>query len=102
VLLTEVDRVAVNFGTPDQRPLQTVSLQEIKQHQADGQFPPGSMGPKVQAAIGFLDEGGERVIITSASNLVAAVDDPSVGTQIVSKAPLPPEPRRPHSAGRAV
>jgi carbamate kinase len=97
VLLTEVDRVAVNYGTPDQRPLQTVSLDEIKRHLADGQFPPGSMGPKIQAAIGFLEEGGERAIITAAGNLVAAVDDPTVGTQIVRESWVSEQPR---AAGR--
>jgi carbamate kinase len=102
VLLTEVDRVAVNFGTPEQRPLQTVSLDEIKQHQADGQFPPGSMGPKVQAAVGFLEEGGERGIITSVRNLVAAVNDRSVGTQIVQHSAVPETLPRAGSAGRAV
>ena len=83
VLLTEVDAVAVNFGTPQQRPLQLVELQELKDHQRDGQFPAGSMGPKVQAAIDFLESGGDRVVITSPPNLTAAVNGLSIGTQIV-------------------
>jgi carbamate kinase len=84
VLLTEVHAVAVDFATPRQRPLGVVSLHEIRGHYADGQFPPGSMGPKVRAAIEFLDSGGRRVIITSAGNLVQAVDDVTVGTQILA------------------
>ena len=83
VLLTEVPAVAVDFGTPQQRPLGVVSLQTIKQYFAEGHFPPGSMGPKVRAAIAFLEEAGERVIITSADNLVSAVNSDVHGTQIV-------------------
>jgi carbamate kinase len=87
VLLTEVDAVAINFGTPEQRPLGIVSLEEVKQHHGDGQFPPGSMGPKILSAIEFLEAGGERVIITSARNLISAVEDRSVGTQILLNVP---------------
>lgn len=82
VLLTEVENVAINFGTPEERPLGAVTLDELKSYEAEGQFPPGSMGPKVRAAIGFLDEGGQRVIITTAHNLVAAVQGGDVGTQV--------------------
>jgi carbamate kinase len=88
VLLTEVEAVAVNFGTPQQRPLGVVSMAEIKKYQAEGQFPPGSMGPKVRAAIEFLEAGGERVVITSADRLVTAVEDIGWGTQIVREAPV--------------
>jgi carbamate kinase len=88
VLLTEVHAVAVDFATPQQRPLGVVSLAEMKGHYADGQFPLGSMGPKVRSAIEFLEAGGRRVIITSADNLVRAVNDTSVGTQI-ARAPVP-------------
>jgi carbamate kinase len=83
VLLTEVHAVAIDFATPRQRPLGVVSLDEIKGHYADGQFPPGSMGPKVRSAIEFLETGGRRVIITSAENLVRSVVDTMVGTQIM-------------------
>jgi carbamate kinase len=83
VLLTEVRAVATDFATPKQRPLGVISLEEMKEHYADGQFPPGSMGPKVRSAIEFLQAGGDRVVITSAENLAAAVDDTSIGTQIL-------------------
>jgi carbamate kinase len=83
VLLTEVEAVAVNFGTPEQRALQLVELVEIKEHLRSGQFPPGSMGPKVQAAVDFIEAGGDRVIITSPANLIAAVNGLATGTQIV-------------------
>lgn len=83
VLLTEVDAVAIDFGTPQQRSLQLVELHELKKHQEQGQFPAGSMGPKVRAAIDFLESGGDRVIITSPANLVPAVNGLTVGTQVV-------------------
>lgn len=83
VLLTEVDAVAVDFGTPQQRALQLVELQELKEHQQQGQFPAGSMGPKVKAALDFLESGGDRVIITSAANLIPAVNGLTTGTQVV-------------------
>lgn len=82
-LLTEVEAVAVNFGTPDQRPLGAVTLDEMKQYLAEGQFPEGSMGPKVRAAVAFLEEGGTRAIITSPRRLVSAVSGHRVGTQVV-------------------
>jgi carbamate kinase len=87
VLLTEVEAVAVHFGTPDQRPLHDVSLDEIRSHYAEGEFPKGSMGPKIEAAIAFLEAGGERVIITSAANLGSA-EDGKAGTRISVSAPV--------------
>lgn len=87
VLLTEVETVAVDFGTPEQRPLHDVSLGEIRRYYAEGQFPKGSMGPKVEAAISFLEAGGERVIITSTEHLAAAVSGRE-GTRITASAPV--------------
>ncbi|MGH2447624.1 MAG: carbamate kinase [Chloroflexota bacterium] len=90
VLLTGVDRVAVNFGTADQRELGTVGLEELKRHFRDGQFPAGSMGPKIEASIQFLESAGEgeakRVVITSPESMVEAVSG-NAGTQIVAGAP---------------
>lgn len=92
VLLTEVAAVAVDYGTPHQRTLHVVDLPEMKKHHQDGQFPPGSMGPKVQAAIDFLEAGGDRVIITSPEHLVAAVNGFTCGTQILRFLHPPTEP----------
>lgn len=86
VLLTEVEAVAVEFGTPRQRALGLCGLDEIRGYQAEGQFPAGSMGPKVRAAVQFIESGGERAIITSTSWLLPALEDHAVGTQIVAKA----------------
>lgn len=87
VLLTEVDEVSVDFGTPAERPLKRVSLEEMEHYYQEGQFPAGSMGPKVRAAIDFLGAGGSRAIITTASHLVEAVGGADVGTQILVDTP---------------
>ena len=63
LMLTATPKVAIDFGKPGQRWLDRVSLRELKAMHADGQFPPGSMGPKIDAAIRFLESGGERAVI---------------------------------------
>ena len=74
VISTGVERVAVNYRQPAQRELTRVGLAEIRAFFQAGEFPEGSMGPKIRAAIEFLDRGGEEVVITSLANLSAAVD----------------------------
>ena len=81
VIATDVERVALGFGKPTQRFLDGLSLAEAKKHLADGQFPPGSMGPKIQAAIEFLEAGGSSAVVTDLEHLVAAVDG-KAGTRI--------------------
>ena len=73
VISTGVERVAVHYRRPDQRDLDRVSLAEVRGHLAAGEFPEGSMGPKIRAAIDFLEQGGEEVIITSVGCLQAAI-----------------------------
>lgn len=82
MILTAVPRVAINFGKPDQRELERVSLSDIRSYHADGHFPPGSMGPKIEAAIRFLESGGRRVVITSLNTAVPALRG-ETGTHIV-------------------
>jgi carbamate kinase len=65
VILTSVENVYLNFNKKDPVKLEKVSLDEIKSYHAQGQFPAGSMGPKIEAAMNFLESGGEEVIITS-------------------------------------
>ncbi len=72
MILTAVERVALNFGKPDQVFLDKMTVAEAKKYLAEKQFPAGSMGPKIQAAINFLESGGERVIITSIEKSVEA------------------------------
>jgi carbamate kinase len=81
LILTAVRRVAVDYGTAQQRDLNHVTLAELKRYQAERQFPPGSMGPKIDAAIRFLEGGGERVIITDLDTAVAALEG-AAGTHI--------------------
>jgi carbamate kinase len=97
-LLTEVENVAVDFGTPHQRPLGVTSVEELERHDADGQFPPGSMGPKIRAALEFIADGGGRAIITSPARLKEAVANRSVGTQVVTAETMTPSAAR--TAGR--
>ncbi len=82
MILTAVPNVAVNFGKPDQAALRTVRLRELKALQAEGQFPVGSMGPKIEAAIRFLEGGGERAIIGHLDEAMPALRG-ETGTQIV-------------------
>ncbi|MCP4569313.1 MAG: carbamate kinase [FCB group bacterium] len=65
MLLTSVDQVAINFGQPDQKNLGKISASQLKTYFEEGHFPAGSMGPKVEAALDFLQNGGQEVIITS-------------------------------------
>ena len=83
VILTAVSHVAVEFGRPGQRRLGRVSASELRAHQAAGQFPAGSMGPKVEAALRFLAGGGERVIITHLESAAAALRG-ETGTHVVA------------------
>jgi carbamate kinase len=82
-LLTGVDQVLLDLGTRHERPVHRLTVDEAARYLADGQFPPGSMGPKVAAALQFLDAGGHRAIITSARLLSAAArPEARVGTRI--------------------
>ncbi len=84
VIATDVEQVALGFGKPTQHFLEHLTVAEAKKHLAEGQFPPGSMGPKIQAAIEFLEGGGSAVVVTDLEHLVAAADG-KAGTQITKK-----------------
>ena len=84
LILTGVDQVALNFGKLDQTLLSDVSYAEMKSYLTKGHFPPGSMGPKVEAALGFLEMGGRKVIITSIEKAYEAVNG-EAGTIITMK-----------------
>lgn len=72
VILTSVPEVYVHFGTKQQKALRKVKLSAIRKLFGEGEFPPGSMGPKMEAAIDFLESGGKRVIISDATMLLDA------------------------------
>lgn len=82
VVLTGVDQVVLGFGTKKPRPLAKLSLTEAERYLAEGEFPPGSMGPKILGAINFLRGGGKEVLITSFQAL-PAVWKGVEGTRIV-------------------
>ena len=63
MILTAVSKVAINFGKPQQQELGHITVSEANRYFEEGQFPPGSMGPKIEAAIRFIEGGGEHAII---------------------------------------
>jgi carbamate kinase len=84
VIATDVPNVMVDFGTPSARPLGRVSPAELRAHAADGQFARGSMGPKVEAALRFVEQGGSRAVITSLEHIADAVERDDVGTVLTT------------------
>jgi carbamate kinase len=83
LLLTGVERVALDFGAPGERPLGRMTVAEARRHLRDGQFPPGSMGPKVEAAAQFVEAGGREAVITSLERAADALAG-GAGTRIVA------------------
>lgn len=73
VISTAVEKVCLDFGKPTQRSLDTVTLAEIKQYMQEGHFKPGSMLPKIQAVVDFLEHGGREAIITDPAHLGVAL-----------------------------
>jgi carbamate kinase len=73
LLITSVNQVSIFHGTPKQRNLSKKTLDEAKRYWDEGHFPPGSMGPKIQAAIKFLESGGKKTIITSLGGIDTAI-----------------------------
>ena len=65
LILTDVENVALNFGKDNQQDLDHISAEQAQEYFDQGHFPKGSMGPKIRAAISFLNSGGKCVIITS-------------------------------------
>jgi carbamate kinase len=84
VIATDVANVMVDFGTSRARPLGRVTAAEMRAHAAAGQFARGSMGPKVEAALRFLDHGGRRAVVTSLEHIADAVSCDDVGTVITA------------------
>jgi len=82
VILTGVEQVCINFGKEDQEQLASMTVAECKKHYDDNQFPKGSMGPKILAAIDFIEKGGKEVLITSIEKVVDAFAG-KTGTRVV-------------------
>ncbi len=82
MILTTVSKVAINFGKPDQRELDRITLTEAKRYHSEGHFLEGSMGPKVDAAIRFIEGGGKRAIIAGLEEAMSAIKG-DTGTHII-------------------
>jgi carbamate kinase len=82
VISTAVEQVCLNFGKPNQRAVAAMTLAEARQYLAEGHFKPGSMLPKIQAVIDFLEGGGREAIITDPEHLAAALQG-KAGTRIL-------------------
>ena len=80
-ILTDVDGVYLNFGTDRQTPIPAMTASEAQSYLAEGHFPAGTMGPKIEAAIRFLQSGGQRVVITGIGSVAEAMQHRS-GTVI--------------------
>ena len=82
IISTAVEKVCLNFGKPEQKSLSTMTLAEAKQYIAEGHFKPGSMLPKIQAVVDFLEGGGTQAIITDPEHLAEALKG-RAGTSVV-------------------
>ena len=82
MMLTGVENVCLNYGESNQKPLETITIEEAERYMAEGHFPPGSMGPKIQAAVNFLKGGGESVFISAIDKAWEAISG-KTGTRIV-------------------
>ncbi len=82
VIATDVEGAALNYGRPEQSFLREVTASKAQRYLEAGHFPPGSMGPKIQAALAFVGRGGARAAITSIDRIEAAVAG-QAGTQVL-------------------
>ncbi|MER3447623.1 MAG: carbamate kinase [Candidatus Dadabacteria bacterium] len=83
LLVTSVNQVSIFYGTPNQKNLGKMTLKEAKHYLSEGHFPPGSMGPKIEAAIKFLNSGGKKAIITSLEGIEDSLKGKD-GTEILN------------------
>lgn len=84
-ILTGVEKVSIHFGKPNQQNLDELTVEDALKYLEEGQFPKGSMGPKIEAAIYFLKKGGKNVIITSMDKLSDALEG-KTGTRLIQSA----------------
>ena len=93
VILTGVDQVYLNFGRPDQIRVERLTAAEARRHLQEGQFPPGSMGPKVETAATFVEKTSKEVLITSVERMKEALAGRG-GTRVVPDTPRRSPKRR--------
>jgi len=94
VLVTGVARAALGFGTPARRDIVRLTVTDALRHLDAGEFPPGSMGPKIEGAARFAGDGAGRAVITDAASVAAALEG-EAGTWIVPDAEGPSVVERP-------
>jgi len=82
MILTDVNGAALNYGKPNERWLGRVTVDELRRYYEEGHFKKGSMGPKVLAAVRFVEWGGERAVIASLDRTLEALEG-KTGTQVV-------------------
>lgn len=82
IILTDVDGIYIDYDKPSRRKIDVIRVEELKKLYDEGHFPPGSMGPKVKAAIRFIENGGDESIISELKELIDAVDG-KAGTHII-------------------
>lgn len=82
LILTDVEQVSLRFGTPEERPIRSARASEVRAWLREGQFPEGSMGPKMEACARFVEEGGQCAIITSLEKAVDGLEG-RAGTRIL-------------------
>jgi carbamate kinase len=84
IITTGVPRVCINFGKPNQLALEKITVEETKQYVLENHFAPGSMLPKIEASLSFLENGGKKVVITNPESLQDAINEKQ-GTHIVKQ-----------------
>lgn len=82
LIATDIEKVALNYRTPSQLELDRLTVENAKRYLNEGQFEEGSMKPKIEAAVQFLESGGEKVIITSTDKIIEALER-RAGTEIL-------------------
>ncbi len=82
LISTSIDKVYLNFGKPDQTPIDQMTVTEARKYLKEGHFAPGSMAPKIESVIKFIENGGEQAIITIPENMTRALKG-EAGTRIV-------------------
>lgn len=81
LISTAIDRAYINYGKPNQKGLDHITLRELKRYVKEGHFKPGSMLPKIRAIVQFLEKGGKKAIITDPNHMDLAIDG-KAGTHI--------------------
>jgi carbamate kinase len=81
IIATDEKGAAINYGKPDQKYLRRLTVDKAEEYLNTGQFPPGSMGPKIEATVRFIRNGGKRAVIASIEEIEKAIAG-KAGTEI--------------------